>query len=156
MQLLQKEIHDLLVKTANLIVAVPEEHFYTHLALLSGQSIGDQVLLIINRFLALDKGYDNAVVHYKDDLDATIGFKNRNTAQLRLIYCYNTLLKPDKKLMLLYNQEEETDDALNTIFSTYYRELHFLLNYTAFRVNLINVGIGELKGNWVCAGGSAV
>jgi hypothetical protein len=152
MQMLLKEIHDLLVKTANMIIGIPEEHFHTRLALLSGQSICDQVLLIINRFLALDKGYEDAVISYNDDLEHTYIFKDRKTAQHRLIYCYNTLLKPDKKLMLSDRQSQQSEYELDTIFSTYYRELDFLLTYTGYRVNLIKFGIDEIKGNWVQCG----
>jgi|GEM_PF-3921410 hypothetical protein len=140
---IQKSIHDTLVKTANTLNELSDEAYVRQLTALSGASIGNRVAGMIAKFNELHEGYLLGTITYSEKKSDARIVEDKSFAQRQLILSYKSIYKPDKKLLLNTSYNFELEES-NTVFTTYYRELLFLLEFAMYQNLLLKICVMEL------------
>ncbi|MFD2099433.1 DinB family protein [Flagellimonas iocasae] len=128
---------DTLEQFKQILLELPEDCYAQSCKVLSNSSIGQHTRHIIELYLCLIQGYDNADVSY-DRRERNLKIENELSyavEQLKLIQ--TQLEKPNKPVKVTY----ELGDTETCLDSNYFREVMYNLEHTIHHHALIKVGI---------------
>jgi hypothetical protein len=133
---LREPILNLLEQLQLVITDLSDQQYTTPSPLLSNSTIGQHTRHIIEFFSALNNGYDSGIINYDNRRrDYTIE-SDRHFAIYQLYEIRQSLVKPDKPLLLV----AEFDQTV-TISTNYFRELLYNLEHIVHHMALMRVAI---------------
>ena len=141
---LQQTVKNVFVQLSESLHQLTDEQYVQPSKTLFNATIGQHVRHIIELFICLENGYNRGEVNYeKRKRDLAIE-SNRDFANELLQKIYTGLKKPNKKLLLESNYDEDSAEGI-TVTTNYYREIIYNLEHTVHHMALIRVGINEIS-----------
>src|SRR5438552_5502656 len=141
---LQQTVKSVFVQLSESLHQLTDEQYAQPSKTLFNATIGQHVRHIIELFICLENGYNRGEVNYeKRKRDLAIE-SNRDFANELLQKIYTGLKKPNKKLLLESNYDEDSAEGI-TVTTNYYREIIYNLEHTVHHMALIRVGINEIS-----------
>ena len=133
---LREPILNLLEQLQLVITDLSDQQYTTPSPLLSNSTIGQHTRHIIEFFSALNNGYESGIINYDNRRrDYTIE-SDRHFAIYQLYEIRQSLIKPDKPLLLV----AEFDQTVS-ISTNYFRELLYNLEHIVHHMALMRVAI---------------
>jgi hypothetical protein len=141
---LKQTIQNIFVQLNGTLEQLTDEQYVYPSKILSNATIGQHMRHIIEMFICLEDGYENAVVNYENrKRDIKIETEKEFAAGL-LKKIYNGLSKENKPMVLEASYSEDCNEPI--LFTTnFYREIAYNLEHTIHHMALIKVGIREIS-----------
>lgn len=133
-------VSSLLNQLSELLQQLDDAQYGRRLPLLSNASLGQHTRHLLEFFIELQNGYENALVDYdRRQRDHAIE-TDRDVANEKIREICSGLGKPNKALAL------NVDSCQDTIPSNYYRELVYNLEHTIHHMAIIRIGVQNMAG----------
>ncbi|MEJ7738193.1 MAG: hypothetical protein WKF97_12260 [Chitinophagaceae bacterium] len=144
MMQLQKTIQHVFLQLTESLNMLSDRQYLDRSKTLSNATIGQHTRHIIEMFICLEDGYEEAIVNYeKRKRDIRIETDKAFATGL-LKQVYNGLYKPNKFMVLEAIYDEDSAEVIK--FDTnYHREIAYNLEHTIHHMALIKIGILELS-----------
>ena len=137
---LKEPITNLLEQLQFVIDGLTNEQYIQPIKVLSQSTIGQHTRHILEFFIELNKGYENAIVDYDKRIRNHAIESDKYFAFTIIQQIAERLVKPDKDLIL--NVEYGTDTAHSSqVFTNYFRELVYNMEHTVHHMALIRIGV---------------
>lgn len=121
----------------NVLSELPAECYSQSCQILSNASIGQHTRHIIELYFCLLNGYEAGDVSYDKRERNTKIEEDIDFALEQLIHIQNNLIKPNKKIKVTYELEDEE----TRLDSYYFREVMYNLEHTIHHQALIKIGV---------------
>ena len=141
---LQKTIQHVFLQLSETLHLLTNEQYVHPSKSLFNATIGQHTRHIIEMFLCLENGYEEAVVNYENRKRDIRIETDKEFACALLLKIYNNLNKLNKQMVLQASYNEDSDQII-AFQTNYHREIAYNLEHTIHHMALIKVGISEFS-----------